>query len=443
MKLKVDFQSLNRKWDDADVRIVKLEELARDKDAKIVELERDSVRIMDKLESKNRFISDLEKENKTVLEKLDSKRKLIRDLDEEILSKDEKYEMIKNEIEEKERHLIKLIQLKDEIYKSKEVVLKENEEIKKLAKGISNDSDVLVKKLHEKETLVKSLKLQLSEAEENQKSGEQRSRIELDNAALKDALDAKENIVKDLEEERDQAAQLHARLESTIKDLKYKIRKDISKKEVPETTLSEKCDSSVAHGDDGENYDLEEETSLAIGNDLPDSLFEPLSDELCHSDEYEDEDVLKVTSTENPIERKDITIEENVAKKSVSIKKSCPFKLNQIPRHSMDESKQGGYKMVKKKLLAVEVPCLTVDSGSSSKMITLDDFARSFYPKLSVKRVGIILEELGIPFYNGNIEQERVLRQDRGKSFYNPIPHIMFEDVEKQEDDLKSLFSNF
>merc|ERR1719318_1699743 len=442
MKLKVDFQSLNRKWDDADVRIVKLEELARDKDAKIVELERDSVRIMDKLESKNRFISDLEKENKTVLEKLDSKRKLIRDLDEEIISKDEKYEMIKNEIEEKERHLTKLIQLKDEIYKSKEVVLKENEEIKKLAKGISNDSDVLVKQLHEKETLVKSLKLQLSEAEENQKSGEQRSRIELDNAALKDALNAKENIVKDLQEERDQAAQLHAQLESTIKDLKYKIRKDISKKEVPETTLSEKCDSSVAHGDDGENYDLEKETSLAIGNELPDSLFEPLSDELCHSDE--DEDVLKVTSTENPIERKDITIEEeNVAKKSVSIKKSCPFKLNQIPRHSMDESKQGGYKILKRKLLAVEVPCLTVDSGSSSKMIALDDFARSFYPKLSVKRVGIILEELGIPFYNGNIEQEHVLRQDGLKYVFNPTPLIMFEDVEKQEDDLKSLFSNF
>merc|ERR1719470_399402 len=106
----------------------------------------------------------------------------------------------------------------------------------------------------------------------------------------------------------------------------------------------------------------------------------------------------------------------------------------------MDESKQGGYKILKRKLLAVEVPCLTVDS---SKMIALDDFARSFYPKLSVKRVGIILEELGIPFYKGNIEQEHVLREDRLKYVFNPIPLIMFEDVEKQKDDLKSLFSNF
>ena len=79
----------------------------------------------------------------------------------------------------------------------------------------------------------------------------------------------------------------------------------------------------------------------------------------------------------------------------------------------------------------------------SKMMITLDDFARSFYPKLSVKRVGIILEELGIPFYNGNLEQEHVLRQDRSKYVFNPIPLIMFEDVEKQEDDLKSLFANF
>lgn len=57
------------------------------------------------------------------------------------------------------------------------------------------DPDVLVKRLHEKETLV--TRLQLSEAEENQKSGEQSSSIELDNAALKDALDAEENIIKD------------------------------------------------------------------------------------------------------------------------------------------------------------------------------------------------------------------------------------------------------
>ena len=32
---------------------------------------------------------------------------------------------------------------------------------------------------------------------QNQKSGEQSSSIELDNAALKDALDAEENIIKD------------------------------------------------------------------------------------------------------------------------------------------------------------------------------------------------------------------------------------------------------
>jgi len=434
MKIKVEFQALKRKWDDADIRIVKLEELARGKDAKLVELEHDSVKMIEKIEAKNRFISNLEEETQITLKKLDDKRKLIRDLDGQILVKDEKYEMIKGEVEEKERHITKLIQVKDELHKSKEVVLKENEEIKKLAKGISNDSDVLVAKLLEKEETISNLK--------SSKSCEQVS-MEF-NPSLRDALALKDNIIKDVEEERDQAVLLQNQLESTIRDLKQKLMTDSSvKKEGPEITLSEKCDSSVSliNEKEGENNDIEENSTLTMNNELPDSLFEPLSDELDNSDD----DVVKVTSTESLDEIIAESMEENnfIVKKKAALKKTCPFKLNQIPLTN-NSSQNPMYRISNKKLLNTEVPCLKVTCGSSKNvLVTLDDFARTFYPKLSTKRVGIILEELDIPFYNISSDQEHVLSQEGAKYSFNPIPLIMCADVERQEEDIKSLFSNF
>merc|ERR1719186_477633 len=192
MKLKVDFQSIKRKWDDADGRIAKLEELARVNDAKIVELEHENVKRAKKLELKSRIISDLEKDNRLAQEKLDKKRKLICDLDEKILAKDDKFEIIKKEINEKERHLNKLIQVKDELYKSKEVLTKENEEVKKLAKDISNDTDVLVKKLLEKEDLITDLNRQLKELKEKENLGVESSTFESETEKLKKVLIAKE-----------------------------------------------------------------------------------------------------------------------------------------------------------------------------------------------------------------------------------------------------------
>jgi len=433
MKLKVDFQSLKRKWDDADSRIAKLEELARDKDAKIVELEHENVIRTEKLESKNRIISDLEKDNRLAKEKLDTKRKLIRDLDDKILEKDDKFESIKNEIDEKERHLTKLIQVKDELYKSKEVVTKENEKIKKLAKDISNDSDVLMKKLLEKEEIITDLNRPLKKPNEKQNFGVEGSTSESDNEKLKKVLIDKEREIQNLQGERDEAVQSHVELEITVKDLKRQIKKEmLTKKEIPETTLSEKCDSSVAYDDDGENSDLEIDTALAIG----DSLFEPLSDKSYNSDD--DLEVLKVTSTENPNGEKNYKFCD---KKVVF----CPFKLEPITEYFSDNSnKKTSCRILKRKLANVEVPCLSAISGSSRNlMLTLDEFTRTFYPKLSVERVGIILEEFDIPLYMGNIDQQEVLRNDKMDHTFNPVPLIMFEDVENNKDDLDSLISSF
>jgi len=253
MKLKVDFQSIKRKWDDADGRIAKLEELARDNDAKIVELEHENVKRAEKLELKSRIISDLEKDNRLAQEKLDKKRKLIRDLDEKILAKDDKFEIINKEMNEKERHLNKLIQVKDELYKSKEVLTKENEEVKKLAKDISNDTDVLVKKLLEKEDLITDLNRQLKELKEKENFGVESSTSESETEKLKKVLIAKETEI------RDESVQSYVELEDTVKDLNYQFKEEMHAKK-PETTLSEKCDSSVAYDYDSENSDLEIDT---------------------------------------------------------------------------------------------------------------------------------------------------------------------------------------
>merc|ERR1712096_521355 len=227
-------------------------------------------------------------------------------------------------------------------YKSKEVVTKENEKIKKLAKDISNDSDVLMKKLLEKEEIITDLNRPLKKPNEKQSFGVEGSTSESDNEKIKKEM--------------------------------------LTKKEIPETTLSEKCDSSVAYDDDSENSDLEIDTALAIGV----SLFEPLSDKSYNSDD--DLEVLKVTSTENPNGEKN----DKFCDKKVVF---CPFKLEPITEYFSDNSnKKTSCRILKRKLVNVEVPCLSAIPGSSRNlMLTLDDFTRTFYPKLSVERVGIIL----------------------------------------------------
>ena len=84
-----------------------------------------------------------------------------------------------------------------------------------------------------------------------------------------------------------------------------------------------------------------------------------------------------------------------------------------------------------------------IPGSSRNVMLTLDDFARTFYPKLSVERVGIILEEFDIPLYMGNIDQQEVLRNYQMDHTFNPVPLIMFEDVENNKEDLDSLISSF
>ena len=392
-KLKVDFQSLKRKWDDADARIVKLELIARDKDSQLVELEREGAKVRGKIEAKNRLISGLEKDYKIALDKLDSKRKLIRDLDDKLLEKDEQYKVIKDEVEEKERHLIKLKCVKDELQK-------ENEKVKKLAKCISNDSDLLVTKLNEKDKLI-----------------------------------------KDLKEEREKAVHLDAQLESNVND-----QKDMPfKNEVPEIILSGKCDSSVTNEEYIDKYMEEDATSTngevldskSTMDELPDSLFETPSDSLYHSDE----DLLKVTSTESLneviLEKAKENVEKLSERKISARTKPCPFKLK-----SLNDSADKVFTSLDRELLENVAPCWKV-SDEYGLLVTLDDFARIFYSKLSIKRVGIILEEMEIPFYHVSGEQEHQLNKDMMRYSYNPIPLIMIEDIEKQKEDLELLFSNF
>ena len=154
-------------------------------------------------------------------------------------------------------------------------------------------------------------------------------------------------------------------------------------------------------------------------------------------------EVLKITSTESP---KEAFIAISEEKPNSSPKKSCPFKLDRIREYSVENvPEETSYKMYKRKLTNIEVPCINTIPGSTSRkmLLTLDDFARCFYPKLSVKRVGIILEQLDIPLYRGNMYQQEVLRKCRVDHIFNPIPLIMFEDVENNEDDLDSTFSHF
>jgi len=392
-KLKVDFQSLKRKWDDADVRIVKLELIVRDKDSKLVELEREGAKIRGKLESKNRLVSSLERDHKIALEKIDHKRKVIRNLDDNLLKKDEEYKAIKKEVEEKDRYLIKLKCVKDELQK-------ENEKVKKLAKCITNDSDVLVAKLNEKDDLIKELK-----------------------------------------EEKVKAVHLNAHLDSTVSDQK----KMLVINEAPEIIFSEKYDSSVEHEEFMEDY-MKDDAASANGeihdskstiDELPDSLFDPPSDSLYISDE----DALKVTSTDGlnevKVQKKEENIEKLSEKKILSRTKPCPFKLKLL-----NSSNANFFIQLGSELLKNVVPCWNV-SDEFGLLVTLDDFARIFYPKLSIKRVGIILEEMEIPFYHVGGEQEHQLNKEGMRYYYNPIPLIMIEDIEKQKEDLELLFSNF
>jgi len=310
---------------------------------------------------------------------LDSKRKLIRDLDHQVESKDEKYKVIKKKLEEKDRYLSHLISVKDELQR-------ENEKVKKLAKEVSDDSDDLVAKLLEKD-----------------------------------------NQIKILKEERDRALELKSEIESTLND-----QRDASpKKEGPEFILSEKCDSSVACVDDHEENAVNDKTEPTV-EELPELLFEPLSD-----DGLDDEDDLKVTSTECSEKVKVETKPKSLGKNSV-LRKSCPFKLELV------KCVKDGLKILKQELMNKEISCLNVSDGSTDTiLVALDDFARSFYPKLSPKRVGIILEELEIPFYHLGSELEDKVIQEGLKYSYSPIPLILFQDIERQEEDLKSLCSNF
>merc|ERR1719481_1896227 len=92
-------------------------------------------------------------------------------------------------------------------------------------------------------------------------------------------------------------------------------------KEVPESTLDEKCDSSVAYNDglkdDFQFLDNELNDSKSTIDELPDSLFDPPSDSLYNSDD----DVLQVTSTGSPNENKIENIKEIVGSKLPDPKK--------------------------------------------------------------------------------------------------------------------------
>jgi len=130
-------------------------------------------------------------------------------------------------------------------------------------------------------------------------------------------------------------------------------------------------------------------------------------------------------------------VEKLSSKKVLSRSKPCPFKLKLL-----NSSTANLLTSFDQELLKNVAPCWRV-SEEYGLLVTLDDFARIFYPKLSIKRIGIILEEIEIPFYHISEEQEPQLHKEGMRYNYNPIPLIMIEDIEKQKEDLELLFSNF